>query len=56
MEYLTAGKLPGGEKEARQMRQIALFYTIVAGKLFHRGYAQPLLKYMDGSVTSPLKT
>ena len=48
MEYLTTRKLPEGEKEAKVMRRMASFYTIVAGKLYHRGYSQPPLKCING--------
>ena len=34
--------------EAKTMKRMASFYTIVAGELYHRGYSQPLLKCMDG--------
>ena len=47
MEYLTTRKLPEGGKEAKVMKRMASFYTIVVGELYCQGYSQPLLKCIN---------
>ena len=39
MEYLTTRKLPTGGKEAKTMRRMASFYTIVVEELYRRGFS-----------------
>ena len=48
------GKLPKQEKEAKAMKWMAIFYTIMAGKLCHRGYSEPLLKCVRGDHTQAI--
>ena len=39
LEYLTIGKVPKEENEAKKVRRTPSLYTIVARELYHRGYS-----------------
>ncbi|XP_017239882.1 uncharacterized protein LOC108212672 [Daucus carota subsp. sativus] len=47
-EFINEGKLPEDKVEARRLRYKAARYVEYDGKLYKRGFNQPLLKCIDG--------
>ena len=47
LKYLQSEQLPDDSKEAAKIKKSAIFYTIIDGQLYKRGYSTPLLKCID---------
>lgn len=48
-QYLTHGKLPDEDGEAKRVRRQASFYTIKDGQLYRRGFSTLILKCITTS-------
>ena len=46
--FIREGKLPEDKAEARKLKYKAVRYVDYDGKLYKRGFSQPLLKSIDG--------